>query len=63
MRRHPVITTIVILMLVALLLGITAGDAWHYIIDFCKTGVTLFIDWMDEMIRAIKESLLSAANV
>lgn len=59
MKRHPVLCVILILIVVALLLGITAGDLWQYLIDFCKWGVALFINWISEMIQAIKDSLVS----
>lgn len=63
MNKHPFLVILAVLLIVGLVLGISAGDLWTYIVDFIKEGIRLFIAWMDEIIRTIRESLNTAAGV
>lgn len=63
MKKHPFLLILLVLVVVGLVLGISAGDLWSYIIDFLKEGISLFIAWMDQIITAIRDSLNTAAGI
>lgn len=62
MGKHPWICLIVILIIVGLLIGISAADLWQYIIDFIKIGIDLFVKWLDEIIKALRDSISSVTS-
>ena len=62
MKKHPFFTVIVILMICGLVVGISATDLWTYIIDFCKVGIELFVNWLSEMIIALRDAFKEATT-
>lgn len=62
MKKHPWLCFFAILIVAGLVIGITAGDLWQYIIDFIRIGIDLFVKWMDEVIRALRDSITSVTG-
>lgn len=62
MGKHPWLFAIIVLVLAGLIIGISATDMWQYIIDFCKVGIDLFVQWLNEIIRALRDSITSVTG-
>ena len=62
MGKHPWLFAIIVLVLAGLIIGISATDMWQYIIDFCKVGIYLFVQWLNEIIRALRNSITSVTG-
>ena len=62
MGKHPWLFAIIVLVLAGLIIGISATDMWQYIIDFCKVGIDLFVKWLNEIIRALRNSITSVTG-
>lgn len=62
MGKHPWLFAIIVLVLAGLIIGISATDMWQYIIDFCKVGIDLFVQWLNEIIRALRNSITSVTD-
>lgn len=62
MGKHPWLFAIIVLVLAGLIIGISATDMWQYIIDFCKVGIDLFVQWLNEIIRALRDSITSVIS-
>lgn len=62
MGKHPWLFAIIVLVLAGLIIGISATDMWQYIIDFCKVGIDLFVQWLNEIIRASRDSITSVTG-
>lgn len=62
MGKHPWLFAIIVLVLAGLIIGISATDMWQYIIDFCKVGIDLFVKWLNEIIRALHNSITSVTG-
>lgn len=62
MRKHPWLCFFAILLVVGLVVGLSAADLWKYIIDFMKIGVDLLVKWLDEVVRALRDSITSVTN-
>ena len=45
-----------------LVVGLTAADLWSYIIDFMKIGVDLLINWLNEVVKALRDSITSVTG-
>lgn len=62
MGKHPWLCAVIVLIIVGLVLGLTAADLWDYIIDFMKQGIDLFVKWLDEVIKALRDSISSVTS-
>ena len=62
MGKHPWLFAIIVLVLAGLIIGISATDMWQYIIDFSKVGIDLFVQWLNEIIRALRDSITSVTG-
>ena len=62
MGKHPWLFAIIVLVLAGLIIGISATDIWQYIIDFCKVGIDLFVQWLNDIIRAWRDSITSVTG-
>lgn len=62
MKKHPWLCFLAILLVAGLVIGISAADLWQYIIDFMKIGVDLIVKWIDELIRALRDSITSVTK-
>lgn len=62
MKKHPWACFTVILIVTGLVIGLSAADLWQYIIDFMRIGIDLFVTWIDEVIRALRDSITSVTN-
>lgn len=59
MKKHPFILIVAILVIVGLVLGLSATDVWEYFIEICRTGIQIFMAWLNEIILALRDSLAS----
>ena len=50
------------MLVVGIVVGISATDLWQYIVDFMKIGVDLLIKWLNEVVKAIRDSLVSVTG-
>jgi len=57
MSKHPWLIFFTVLIAVGLIVGISVGDLWQYIIDFTKMGIDLFVNWINEVITALRDSI------
>lgn len=57
MRRHSGLFFLFILILIAIILGISASDLWSYIIDFTKVAFAYVCEWIQTVIYTIRDSL------
>lgn len=62
MKKHPWFCFFAILLVAGLVVGLTATDLWQYIVDFMKIGVDLLVKWLDEVIRALRDSITSVTG-
>ena len=56
MKKHPWLCFFAILLVAGLVVGLSAADLWQYIIDFTKIGIDLFVDWLKEVVVALRDS-------
>lgn len=57
MRRHSGLFILLILILIAIILGITASDLWDYILNFTKIAFNYACEWLKTVIYTIRDSL------
>lgn len=62
MKKHPWLCFVIIMLVVGIVVGISATDLWQYIVDFMKIGVDLLIKWLNEVVKAIRDSLVSVTG-
>lgn len=62
MKKHPWLCFFAILIVAGLVVGLTAADLWSYIIDFMKIGVDLLINWLNEVVKALRDSITSVTG-
>ena len=56
MKKHPWLCFFAILLVAGLVVGLSAADLWQYIIDFTKIGIDLVVDWLKEVVVALRDS-------
>lgn len=56
MKKHPWLCFFAILLVAGLVVGLSAADLWQYIIDFTKIGIDLVVNWLKEVIVALRDS-------
>ena len=51
---------LIIVIVVAVVLGITASDLWEYFLELTRIAFKFFTEWLMNAIDAIKEALMEA---
>lgn len=59
MRNHSGIFILFILILIAIIMGISAADLWSYILDFTKIVFKYLCEWVQTVIYALRDALTS----
>ena len=62
MRNHSGLFLVFILILIALIMGISAADLWGYILDFTKIAFKYICEWIQTAIYAIRDALTSGVS-
>ena len=59
MRNHSGLFILFILILIAIIIGISAADLWSYILDFTKIVFKYLCEWVQTVIYALRDALTS----
>ena len=59
MRNHSGLFILFILILIAIIMGISAADLWSYILDFTKIVFKYLCEWIQTVIYALRDALTS----
>lgn len=62
MKGNPWLVILVIVVIVALILGFSIGDVWQYIIDFMKEGIHFVVYWLNDLVEALRDSIVSVTS-